>query len=158
MQTRYNTTKEDSDLDLPPLEQQLVGTQWEDRVAEKVARFLHSTVAANEGPGGGQVAMAIDELLDHVKSAYVRLVESTTPENVRDNAPSAGKPDFLVIPLVPESQEVRSTGPHHHGSATGGCLAILNLGNQEGGNTKEEFVVADHITTVSQGPEHPPAS
>ena len=92
------------DLDLPQDNQPLVSVGLGDHeVAEKVARYLQAMATPNGGPGGGRVA-TIDHLLDRVKSAYVRLMESMS-DNVCDSASSSGKPDLLV-PLVPDSQEV----------------------------------------------------
>jgi hypothetical protein len=97
-----NATPDDLDM-LPPDDQPLVG--WLDHVADKVARYLQSVTAANGGHGGVSVD-TINDLLDRVKSAYVRLMEST-PDDVRAVAASTNEPDLLV-PLVPDSQEVQT--------------------------------------------------
>jgi hypothetical protein len=86
------------DLDLAPQDNQPpVSVGLGDHEAEKVARYLQAMATPT---GGGQVA-TIDHLLDRIKSAYVRLMGSV-PGNVPT---SADKPDLLV-PLVPDIQEV----------------------------------------------------
>jgi hypothetical protein len=53
---------------------------------------------------GGVSVDTIDDLLDRVKSAYMRLIEST-PDDVHAVAASTDESDLLV-PLVPDCQEV----------------------------------------------------
>jgi selenocysteine lyase/cysteine desulfurase len=77
-------------------------------VADKVAHYLQSVTTANGGPGGGVSVDTIDDLLDRVKSAYLRLVGSTVPENVRSISSSTDCL-HLLVPLAPDDREVRTS-------------------------------------------------
>ncbi|ELR23145.1 uncharacterized protein ACA1_342290 [Acanthamoeba castellanii str. Neff] len=77
---------------LPHDDHPLVGQQ--DHVADKVAHYLQSITAANGGHGGVSVD-TIDDLLARVKSAYMRLIEST-PDDICTVTASTDEPDLLV--------------------------------------------------------------
>lgn len=91
----------EADLDMSHDDYSLVG--WRDHVADKVAHYLHSVTTARGRHGGGHVD-TIDDLLGLVKSAYVRLVGFTPTDHV-----ASGTGEYEL--LVPDSQEVRTSGP-----------------------------------------------
>jgi hypothetical protein len=95
-----NATPDDLNM-LPHDDHPLVGQQ--DHVADKVAHYLQSITAANGGHEGVSVD-TIDDLLDRVKSAYMRLIKST-PDDICAVTASTDEPDLLV-PTVPDCPEV----------------------------------------------------
>lgn len=121
-----------------------------DQLAEKVARYLQSvtTTTVDGDHEEGRVG-PIDDLLDRVKSAYLRLVASP-PGDIRAIAASTDEPD-LLLPLVLDSPEVRSPWSLYREEVTV-FFALLIIGNQGDGNAEEEFIAA-HVATAGPGHE-----